>query len=40
MELESACNGQDIGQEHNHIMENMFKDDCAIKKLFRRAQED
>ena len=40
MELESAFNGQDIGQEHNHTMENVSKDNCAIKKSFRRAQED
>ena len=40
MELESAFNGQDIGQEHNHTIEDVSKDDCAIKESFRRAQED
>ena len=40
MELELVFNGQDIGQEYNHTIEDVSKDDCVIKELFRRAQED
>jgi hypothetical protein len=40
MELESAFSGQDIGQERNQDMEDVSKDDRAIKESFRRAQED
>ena len=49
-ELESAFNigcqdicqvsGQDIGQDHDYDMEDVFKGDRAIKESFTRAQED
>jgi hypothetical protein len=38
--MESAFYSQDIGQEYNQDIEDMFKDNSVIKKLFRRAQED
>ena len=45
MEPESAfnafnSNGQDIGQDRDQDMEDVLKDDGAIKESFRKAQED
>jgi len=42
LEPESAFNtsGQDIGQDRDQDMEDVLKDDCAIRESFWKAQED